>query len=72
MDGSLVLRLIVFVMVGVILSTITLAAISYGAFRVRERRRPLPNAAAGEAAPIFFERVQVVRAREEIAAGTAN
>lgn len=65
MDSSLVIRIIVFIMVGVILSTITLAAISYGAFRMRERRRPLPKAPAGGPGPLFFERVQVVRPREE-------
>jgi hypothetical protein len=65
MEGSLVLRLIVFVMVGVILSTITLAAISYGAFRLRERRRPLPKPANGGAGPVFFERVHILTPREE-------
>jgi hypothetical protein len=50
--------------VGVILSTITLAVLSYGAFRLRERRRPdaqLPNPGGH----LFFERVHVVPARSE-------
>lgn len=66
MEGALVLRIVILVMVGVILSTITLAVLSYGAFRLRERRRPdaqLPSPGSH----LFFERVHVVPARSDSA-----
>ncbi|MDB4948224.1 MAG: hypothetical protein JWM27_873 [Gemmatimonadetes bacterium] len=52
------IQLVVVAMVIVILATITLAAVSYGAFKVRERRVPAaaePDSASG---PLFFERVR--------------
>ena len=53
-----IIQIIVMVMVVTILATITLAAISYGAFKVRERRMPAPAKRAEDEA--FFERVRVV------------
>jgi hypothetical protein len=52
------IQLVVIAMVLVILATITLAAVSYGAFKVRERK--VPSLAGGEhdAGPFFFERVR--------------
>ncbi len=53
-----ILMIIVLVMVVTILSTITLASVSYGAFRLRERRAPRPQ--GGEERPEqFFERVRL-------------
>lgn len=52
-----VLQVIVMVMVVTILATITLAAISYGAFKARERRLPAPGSAE-EPGPLYFERVR--------------
>jgi hypothetical protein len=45
-------------MVVTIVVTITLAATSYAAFRVRERRRPAMAEAEAEG-PMFFERVRL-------------
>jgi hypothetical protein len=42
----------------VILATITLAAVSYGAFKVRERRVPETARAEQGGGPYFFERVR--------------
>jgi hypothetical protein len=67
MEGTSIIRLIIFVMVGVIVATITLAAISYGAFRMRERRRPRALPAAGPEGLLFFERVDVVPPRRHSA-----
>jgi hypothetical protein len=45
---------------------VTLAILSYGAFKVRERRAPLREAAAPDAgAPMFFERVRVSAPAED-------
>jgi Tfp pilus assembly protein PilE len=53
-----ILMLIVVVMVVTILSTITLASVSYGAFRMRERRAPRPQGTDDEPEQ-FFERVRL-------------
>jgi hypothetical protein len=53
-----IIQILVTVMVVTILATITLAAVSYGAFKARERRIPEPG--PGGAAPSFFERVRFV------------
>ncbi|HET6765000.1 MAG TPA: hypothetical protein VFH27_15050 [Longimicrobiaceae bacterium] len=53
------IQLVVIAMVIVILATITLAAVSYGAFKVRERRVPdAARAEQGGGGPYFFERVR--------------
>jgi hypothetical protein len=64
MDGTFVLRIVIMVMVAVILSTITLAVLSYGAFRMRERRRP-DRQVQGPAGHLFFERVHLVPTRSD-------
>jgi Tfp pilus assembly protein PilE len=52
-----IIELIVMVMVITILATITLAAMSYAAFKVRERRAP--SAGFGEHdETLYFERVR--------------
>lgn len=53
--------MIVVVMVVTILATITLAAVSYGAFKVRERRAPRSEL-ENRNDPVFFERVRFVAA----------
>jgi Tfp pilus assembly protein PilE len=52
------IQLVVVAMVIVILATITLAAVSYGAFKVRERRVPAAAEADAATGPLFFERVR--------------
>jgi Tfp pilus assembly protein PilE len=54
-----VVEIIVLVMVVTILATITLAVLSYGVFRMRERRRPEPMSSALVTGPVFFERVRI-------------
>ena len=46
-------------MILIIIATVTLAVLSYGAFKVRERRTPRRATAADAGAPMFFERVRV-------------
>ena len=53
-----IVQLVVVGMVLTILATLVLATVSYGAFKVRERR--VPAAQVGDAAPLFFERVRFV------------
>jgi Tfp pilus assembly protein PilE len=55
------IQIVVITMVLVILATITLAAVSYGAFKVRERRAPVRADADASSGPLFFERVRFVR-----------
>ena len=52
-----IVQLVVVGMVLTILATLVLATVSYGAFKVRERRAPGLLEPA-EAAPLFFERVR--------------
>ena len=53
-----IVNLVVIGMVLTILATITLAAVSYGAFKVRERRAPAPTSKAEVSGTLFFERVR--------------
>src|SRR5690606_27246175 len=71
MDGPFVLRVIILIMVAVILSTIALAALSYAAFRLRERRRPRVRPVTPEGL-LFFERVHVVPPRQAADADSAR
>lgn len=60
MFSAEVFDLIVLVMVVTIVATVTLAVISYGAFRARERRQASSGpTSAGKERPHFFERVQL-------------
>ena len=56
-----VVQLLIVGMILIIIATVTLAVLSYGAFKVRERKSPRrgPAAAADAGAPMFFERVRV-------------
>lgn len=54
-----IVQLVVVGMVLTILATLVLATVSYGAFKVRERRVP-GTAGPAEATPLFFERVRFV------------
>lgn len=55
-----IVQLVVVGMVLTILATLVLATVSYGAFKVRERRVPGAARTAADAAPLFFERVRFV------------
>jgi len=57
------LQLIVMIMVGTILATIVLAVLSYGAFRIRERRMPVSDLESVTGGPAFFERVRFLPTR---------
>jgi Tfp pilus assembly protein PilE len=50
-------QIIAVIMVVTILATITLAAVAYAAFRLRERRAP-DLSLLDSNAPVFFERVR--------------
>ena len=53
-----VAQLLIVGMILIIVATMTLAVVSYGAFKVRERRAPRREA-VDPGAPMFFERVRV-------------
>lgn len=53
-----IVNLVVIGMVLTILATITLAAVSYGAFKVRERRAPAAPSRTEVSGTLFFERVR--------------
>lgn len=53
-----VIQIVVVGMVLTILATVTLAAVSYGAFKVRERKSPKGHGkGSGMEGPLFLERV---------------
>lgn len=55
-----VVQMLIVGMILIIIATVTLAVLSYGAFKVRERRMPRPKAGPGDAgANMFFERVRL-------------
>jgi hypothetical protein len=54
-----IVQLVVMGMVLTILATLVLATVSYGAFKVRERKAPGAGD-EGDATPLFFERVRFV------------
>lgn len=55
-----IVQLVVVGMVLTILATITLATVSYGAFKVRERKAPGGIDAADQTGPLFLERVRFI------------
>lgn len=60
MFSAEIFELIVFVMVVTIVATVTLAVISYGAFRAREKRQASPGPTReGNDRPHFFEKVHL-------------
>jgi hypothetical protein len=54
-----ILQLVVVGMILIIIATVTLAVLSYAAFKVRERRAPVRNNDDRPDGPLFFERVRV-------------
>ena len=55
-----IIQLVVVGMVLTILATITLAAVSYGAFKVRERKSPRGMEETDQIGPLFLERVRFI------------
>lgn len=53
-----IVQLVVIGMVLTILATVTLAAVSYGAFKMRERKKPGSTEPRESVGPLFFERVR--------------
>jgi hypothetical protein len=49
-------------MILIIVATVTLAVLSYGAFKVRERKTPGRLSARDPGATMFFERVRITSA----------
>ena len=61
------LQMIIVGMIMIIIATVTLAILSYGAFKVRERRAPKKaKPATDHGAPMFFERVRVAGSPREV------
>ena len=61
------LQMIIIGMIMIIIATVTLAILSYGAFKVRERRAPKRTGPVTDhAAPMFFERVRVSGSPREV------
>ena len=58
-----ILQFVIIGMVLIIIATVTLAVLSYGAFKVRDRRSPGKSAHAPDDGPMFFERVRVTPRR---------
>lgn len=55
-----IVQLVVVGMVLTILATVTLAAVSYGAFKVRERKSPGHSGGPDDSGPLFLERVRFI------------
>jgi hypothetical protein len=49
-------------MILIIIATVTLAVLSYGAFKVRERKSPGRHGTRDAGGPMFFERVRITSA----------
>ena len=54
-----VMQMVIVGMILIIIATVTLAVLSYGAFKVRERKAPTKSTGAQQHDPMFFERVRV-------------
>jgi ABC-type transport system involved in cytochrome c biogenesis permease subunit len=62
-----ILQMIIIGMIMIIIATVTLAILSYVAFKVRERRAPKRKVEGTDhMAPMFFERVRVAGAPREV------
>jgi hypothetical protein len=57
-----VLQIIIIGMIVIIVATVTLAVLSYGAFKIRDRKSPRREAGTDAGAPMFFERVRIAPA----------
>lgn len=56
----MIIQMLITGMILIIIATVTLAVLSYGAFKIRDRKAPQrANAAAAAGAPMFFERVRI-------------
>ena len=53
-----IVQMLITGMILIIIATVTLAVLSYGAFKIRERKSPTRTAAQA-GAPMFFERVRI-------------
>ena len=60
-----IMQLVIVGMILIIIATVTLAVLSYGAFKVRERKSPSRHPSAPQQGdPMFFERVRVSKTRQ--------
>ncbi len=54
-----IIEMLIVGMIIIIIATVTLAVLSYAAFKVRERRVPRSGGPQAAGAPMFFERVRI-------------
>ncbi len=58
-----IVQMLITGMILIIIATVTLAVLSYGVFKVRERKAPRHGGPVEAGAPMFFERVRITAAR---------
>jgi hypothetical protein len=58
----MIVQMLITGMILIIIATVTLAVLSYGAFKMRERKAPRRVGPADAGAPMFFERVRITAA----------
>jgi len=54
-----VVQMLIVGMILIIIATVTLAVLSYGAFKVRERSKPRDSGGPAPQTTLFFERVRL-------------
>ncbi len=59
MTGNTIVQMLITGMILIIIATMTLAVLSYGAFKIRDRKTPKRAAPTDAGAPMFFERVRI-------------
>lgn len=57
-----ILQIIIIGMIVIIIATVTLAVLSYGAFKIRDRKSPRRELGLDPGASLFFERVRIAPA----------
>jgi hypothetical protein len=57
-----IVQMLITGMILIIIATVTLAVLSYGAFKVRDRKQPGSSGVRDASAPMFFERVRIAPA----------
>jgi hypothetical protein len=57
-----IVQMLITGMILIIIATVTLAVLSYGAFKVRDRQAPGQKSGSHAGAPMFFERVRITSA----------
>jgi hypothetical protein len=57
-----ILQIIIIGMIVIIIATVTLALVSYGAFKIRDRRSTRHDEGPAADTPMFFERVRIAPA----------